>query len=103
MSERSKMKPIRTEYSNITYTAEGCDDLPATRCVSPSGKEEVEVCLELIDEEVEQVIRNKKVYLYIMGRSVLNDPPKMVYRSTMAITAGFLGSCGIFYGDAGIL
>lgn len=24
------MTPIRTDYSNATYTAEGCFDLPAT-------------------------------------------------------------------------
>lgn len=83
MPERSIMKPIRTEYSNITYVAEGCDDLPATRCVSPSGKEEVEVCLELTDEEVEQVSRNKKVYLYIMGRSV---PPLYMTTESDVIT-----------------
>lgn len=64
------MTPIKTPYSNITYVAEGCNDLPATLTKSPSGQDEVETCWELTDEEIEQVIRDKKIYLYIMGTAV---------------------------------
>lgn len=64
------MKPIKTDYSNIIYVAKGCNDLPATLIKSPCGKDEVETCWELTDEEVEQVVKDKRVYLYIMGRSV---------------------------------
>ena len=64
------MTPIRTEHSNITYTAEGCYDLPATLVKLPDGHEEVETVWELTDEEIEQIIQNRKVYLYIIGRSV---------------------------------
>ena len=46
------MNPIRTDYSNITYVAEGCDDLPATLAKNTSGRDEVETCWELTDEEV---------------------------------------------------
>lgn len=64
------MNPIRTDYSNITYVAEGCNDLPATLTKNPFGQDEVETCWELTDEEVEQVMKDKRVFLHIMGRSV---------------------------------
>lgn len=70
------MKAIRTEYSNITYTAEGCFDLPATLLHNPeTGGEEVETVWELDDEELAEIIKNRRVYLYIMGRRV---PPVLV-------------------------
>lgn len=64
------MTPIRTEHSNITFTKEGCDDLPATRCTNQYGEDEVEICCELSDEELAEVVKNRKIYLYIMGRNV---------------------------------
>lgn len=64
------MKAVKAEYANVVFTAEGCYDLPATRCVSPDGKEEIETVWELSDEEVEQIRKEKKIYLYIFGRSM---------------------------------
>lgn len=64
------MKPIKADYSNITYVAEGCLDLPATIAKLPDGHEEVETVWELSDEEVEQIVKDRKIYLYIIGRSV---------------------------------
>jgi len=64
------MTPVKTPYSNITYVAEGCNDLPATLAKNPSGQDEVETCWELSDEEVEQVVKDKRVFLYIMGKTV---------------------------------
>ena len=64
------MTPIKTPYSIITYVAEGCNDLPATLTKNTSGQNEVETCWELKNEEVEQVIKNRKVYLYIIGTAV---------------------------------
>jgi len=49
------MKPIRTEYSNATYTAEGCFDLPATIANRQDGSQEVETVWELTDEELELI------------------------------------------------
>ena len=71
------MTPIRTDYSNVTYTAEGCFDLPATIADRQDGSQEVETVWELSDEEIEQVITDRRIYLYIMGRQV---PP--VFLST---------------------
>lgn len=64
------MTPIKTRYSNITYVAEGCNDLPATLTKNSSGQDEVETCWELTDQEVEQIMKDKKIYLYIMGTAV---------------------------------
>ena len=70
------MKAIRTEYSNITYTAEGCFDLPATILDNPqTGGQEVETVWELSDEELERVKKDKRIYLYIMGTRV---PPVLL-------------------------
>ena len=69
------MQPVRTEYSNITYVADGCLDLPATICQRPEGKEVIETVWELSDEELEQVMKDRRIYLYIMGRQV---PPVLL-------------------------
>jgi hypothetical protein len=64
------MTPIRTDYSNVTYTAEGCFDLPATIASWHDGSQEVETVWELTDEELEQINKDRRVYLYIMGRQM---------------------------------
>ena len=64
------MTPIRTEYSNATYTADGCFDLPATIASRQDGSREVETVWELTDEELEQINKDRRVYLYIMGRQM---------------------------------
>lgn len=77
------MTPIRTDYSNVTYTAEGCFDLPATIANRQDGSQEIESVWELTDKELEQIIKDRRVYLYIMGRQM---PP--VFLSTQSyITA----------------
>lgn len=70
------MRAIRMDYSNITYTAEGCFDLPATILHNEqTGHDEVETVWELSDEELAQVMESKRVYLYIMGTRV---PPVLI-------------------------
>lgn len=69
------MRPIRTGYSNITYVADGCRDLPATLFEDQNGNYEVETVWELTDEEVEQIRKEKKLYLYIQGR---RTPPLLI-------------------------
>ena len=64
------MTPIRTEHSNITYTAEGCYDLPATLVKLPDGHEEVETVWEVTEEELEKIRKSRRIYLYIHGRSM---------------------------------
>ena len=63
------------DYSNITYVADGCRDLPATLFIDRNGNYEVETVWDLTDEEVEQIVKSKRLYLYIMGASV---PPLLL-------------------------
>ena len=64
------MTPIKTDYSNVTYTADDCFDLPATIASRQDGSLEVETVWELTEEELEQIIKDRRVYLYIMGRQM---------------------------------
>ena len=63
------MQPVRTDYSNITYVAEGCFDLPATLAEDEKGAE-IETVWELTDEEIEQIRKGRRVYLYVKGRAM---------------------------------
>ena len=68
------MKPIDFKGSNVTYTKpEGveddkCGDLPVFRTHNQDFNTlEVTSCWELSDEELEIILRDKKVYLTVMG------------------------------------
>lgn len=64
------MRPIKTDYSNITFTAPGCFDLPATIAQRADGAKEIETVWELNDAEITQIVKDRKLYLYIMGGSM---------------------------------
>lgn len=64
------MKPIKTDYSNIVFVKEGCSDLPGTAYKYDDGTPGVETCWELSPEEMEQVRKTGRIYLYTMGNSV---------------------------------
>ena len=56
------MKPVKTDYSNITYVADGCGDLPATVCHNLTmDRTEIETVWELTDEEVQQITENRRI------------------------------------------
>jgi hypothetical protein len=70
------MKPIRTETTNAIYTLEGCNDLPVTKYTNDANLETgVESCWELTPEEIEQVVKTGKIFLYIQGQFV---PPVLL-------------------------
>ncbi len=64
------MRPIKTDYSNIVFSAPGCFDLPATIAQRADGAKEVETVWELNDNEIAQINKDRKLYLYIMGGSM---------------------------------
>lgn len=64
------MQPIKTGYSNITFTAEGCRDLPATLCRTHEGEDQIETVWELSDEELKQIIKDRRVFVYLHGHHV---------------------------------
>ena len=78
------MIPVKTDYANIVFTAEGCKDLPGTLAVNEDGHPEVETCWELSEEELAQVMQTRRIFLYTMGRSV----PPMMLATESQITLG---------------
>ena len=75
------MKPVKTETTNAVYTLEGCNDLPVTKYINVDNKEEgVESVWELTQEELEQVQKTGKIYLYIQGQIV---PPVLLTTESM--------------------
>lgn len=78
------MIPVKTEYANIVFTAEGCEDLPGTLAVNENETPEIETCWELSPEELEQVNKTGRIYLYVMGRSI----PPVALTATSQITFG---------------
>ena len=71
------MKAVQAEYANVVFKKEGCFDLPGTIAQRQDGEEEIETVWELSDEDLERINRDRRVYLYIMGRAM---PP--VFLST---------------------
>ena len=65
------MKPIMTNTCNAVYTLEGCNDLPVTKYTNANnGEEGIESVWELSPDEIKQIEKTGKVYLYIQGGTV---------------------------------
>lgn len=80
------MKPIKTKTCNAVYTLEGCNDLPATQYVTENTNQPgVETCWELSPDELEQVKKTGKVFLYIQGNAV---PPVLLTTESCIVTGG---------------
>jgi hypothetical protein len=65
------MKPIRTKNTNRTYTGKCCEALPATAVKFADGKVAVEACFELTDDEVKDLVENKKIYITFTGETII--------------------------------
>ncbi len=78
------MIPVKTEYANIVFTAEGCEDLPGTLAVNENGIPEIETCWELTPGELDRVNKTGRIYLYVMGRSI----PPVALTTASQITFG---------------
>lgn len=79
------MIPVKTDYANIVFTAEGCEDLPGTLAVNENGFPEVETCWELSEEELAQVTQTRRIFLYTMGRGV---PPMLLTTASQLAIGG---------------
>jgi hypothetical protein len=70
------MKAIRTDKSNDTLKAppdsENVYDLPITRIVFEDGVNAVESCWEISPEEMEIILKTKKIYFTCFG---VTHPP----------------------------
>lgn len=71
------MKAIKTETANAVFVKEGCYDLPGTRFAYADGTPGIETCFEFTPEELEQINKTGRIYLYMLGTTV---PP--LYLST---------------------
>jgi len=65
------MIPIKTETTNAVFVAKNCEDLPATTCHDDYGINYVETCWQMSDEELQEVIKSKCVYINTIGTEVL--------------------------------
>ena len=61
------MKPINFKEQNVTYIAEGCNDLPAHK-----AKDQIISCWKLTKEELEQINKTGIIWFSVMGQS---QPP----------------------------
>ena len=66
---------IETYYSNITFSAEGCNDLHGTLIHHDDAPDEIETCWKLSKEELKHIAQSGGIYLYTMGRWI---PPVML-------------------------
>ena len=80
------MRPVKAEYSNITYVADGCGDLPATICQNLTlNRQEIETVWELSDEEIQQITEGRRLYLYIVGEAI---PPVAICTESQLLWEG---------------
>ncbi len=78
------MKPVKELYYNDVLKApkdsENVDDLPIARIKFNDGQQAVESCWELTDEELQEVLKSKKVYFTCMGKT---HPPIILSTKTL--------------------
>lgn len=80
------MKPVKTKTTNTIFTADKCFDLPGTRYKYEDGSPGIEICWELNDEEIKEIVKNKRVFVYMLGETV---PPMFVAaQSSIEIKGG---------------
>ncbi len=69
------MNAIRFPEVNINYVADGCHDLPAYHGDDTGGQPVIISCWQPTPEELEEINRTGKVWLFIVGTS---QPPVSV-------------------------
>lgn len=69
------MEAIKTETTNATFVAEGCFDLPGTKYKYEDGTPVIETCWKLSDEDIEEITKNRCVFICMLGETV---PPMRV-------------------------
>lgn len=69
------MKPTKRKTTNTIFKRPDCFDLPGTRYKYSDGTPAIETCWELSEEEIEKVIKTKKIYIQQEGETL---PPMAV-------------------------
>lgn len=80
------MKAIKTDTTNTVFTAKDCFDLPGTRYKYEDGSPGIETCWELTDDEVKEIVKNKRVFVYVLGETV--QPMFVAAHSSIDIKGG---------------
>lgn len=64
------MKPVKTKLTNTIFKRPDCFDLSGTKYKYDDGTPAIETCWELSDEELEKVIKTKKIYVQQEGETL---------------------------------
>lgn len=64
------MKPIKRKLTNTIFKRPDCFDLPGTKYKYNDGTPAIETCWELSNEELEKVIKTKKIYVQQEGETL---------------------------------
>lgn len=69
------MKPINNKNTNTVYVRDDCNNLPGAAYEYEDGTKAIETCWTLSDEELEIIMKEKKIYVQQEGTTL---PPMML-------------------------
>lgn len=64
------MQIIKLDTANAVFKGEGYLDVPATRYTYEDGDPGIEICLELSPEELAEINKTGRLYLYKLGNTL---------------------------------
>lgn len=64
------MQIIKLDTANAVFKGEGYLDVPATRYTYEDGDPGIEICLELTPEEIAELAKSRRLYLYKIGKTL---------------------------------
>ena len=64
------MQVIKLDTANAVFRGEGYLDVPATRYTHGDGDPGIEICLELSPEELAEINKTGRLYLYKLGNTL---------------------------------
>ena len=64
------MVAVKLESANAVFTGEGYLDVPATTYQYDDGTPGIEICLELTPEEIAELAKSRRLYLYKIGKTL---------------------------------
>lgn len=64
------MKVIELKSANAVFKGDGYIDVPATTYQYEDGTPGIEICLELSPEEIAEITKNHRLYLYKIGATL---------------------------------
>lgn len=65
-----QLKPIQTDETNITFVAEGCGDLPATKAYDENGATYIITAWEISPDELKKLQETGIIYLSVIGNGI---------------------------------